>query len=439
MICHFPHKAGVTDTSQLPDANVGTNGKYLLSFQEDMSCFGNPNRWKSPNPVSVCHGTGGQGAAGKNIDIKTQVDKTNSAHSALRNGSFNPNYSGKHSATEQGSSGNAQYGTIVNHVVCSDCHNAHTAGNTNHAQGTNTITQTSPLYGAAGVSFAGALGPWGTPLQGNYSAYEPVGATTSSSWGLPKYEYEICFKCHTSFAWGNGSKPNISDLPGVSSMTDQLQEFNPANLSYHTVMAGRSAAYSFAPPAGSWVNGWTSASLMYCSDCHGNDIAAGQPQGPHGSANPGILVKPFSDTYGTAGGSAQLSTDLCYTCHAYAVYGQPGNNTPNAGSTGFSTVTSNINLHTQHAFRAQGVTVTPITNPWSYKCVNCHTRVSHGWKRRGLVVFQGDGAGYEAGGLNSGPILNSSTLPAAPAANQYGTAINSNCTIQAGVTGCHHN
>ncbi len=437
MNCHYSHRAGASGAAS-PFGENPSSGKYLLSFQEDGSCFNNPNRFKAGSNTA-CHGTGGQGDSSKNIDIQTQVNKSNAAHSALRNGSFNPSYSNKHAATEQGLSGNGKYGTITTHVVCSDCHNPHTAGKTSHAQGTNTIATNSPLYGAGGVAFAGGLGSWTVPIQGNYNAYESLGVTSSNSWLLPKYEYEICFKCHTSFAWGGGGKPNISDLSGILSMTDQLQEFNPANPSYHTVMTGLNTANSYQPPApGSWANSWSSASLMYCSDCHGNDTSIAQPQGPHGSANPGMLVLPFGDLYGTVGGTAQQNTELCFKCHSYAVYGQVGFNTLNNLSTGFST-TSNINLHTQHAYRERSGFTTLVTNPWSYKCVNCHTRVSHGWKRRGLVVFQGDGAGYEAGGFNSGPILNTATLPAAPGANQYGIGINYNCSIQGGVTGCHHN
>jgi hypothetical protein len=363
------------------------------------------------------------------------VNKTNSAHSALRSGSFNPNYSGKHSATEQGSSGNAKYGTIVNHVVCSDCHNAHTAGSTNHAKGTNAITTSSPLYGAAGVSFAGALGAWGTPLQANYSAYEPVGATTSNSWPLPKYEYEICFKCHTSFAWGNGAKPNITDLPGLSSMTDQLKEFNTANAAYHPVMGVMNPA-SYPSPAASLINGWTTASLMYCSDCHGNDSAAPQPQGPHGSTNPGILIKPFTDSYDATRTSPQPQGELCAQCHSDVVYNNAAPSVTDSvnNGTGFLSV-AGYNLHNAHKFRAANSGI----STYSYRCVNCHVRVPHGYTRRGMIVVNtdagasGDATVYATGGAAGAKITGFTQ----PLLQSYGTTTAVSPTGCFTVNGCH--
>ena len=427
MNCHYSHRSGAMGAASPFNENVAA-GKYLLSFQEDSSCFNNPNRWK-PGGNTSCHGINGRGDSNKNIDIQTEVNKANSAHSAFRNGSFDGTYSNKHAATEQGLSGNGKYGTITTHVVCSDCHNPHTAGSTSHAQGTNTIATNSSLYGAGGVSLLGALGPWAVPVQGNYSVYEPLGVTTSNSWPLPKYEYEICFKCHTSFAWGGGSKPYASDL-GFT-MTDQLQEFNTANVAYHPVMGAMNPA-NYAAPAGSWVNAWSAASLMYCSDCHGNNVSVASPQGPHGSTNAGILVRAFFDQYDSSKVSPQPLNQLCAKCHNDAVY----NTTPGGDATlgtGFSTPgPGSVNLHNRHKTVAGNAVST-----YSYRCVNCHVRIPHGYPRRGMVVVSidagasGNAAIYATGGAAGAKITNF----VQPAVQSYGTTTaTSGCST---VAGCH--
>ncbi len=383
MTCHFPHKAGITDVLPLSQANPsaapGTYGTYLLSFQEDKSCFNNPNRWN--NTVNVCHGSNGRGISNKDIDIQSQVNKggANSAHSALRNGSFN-SYSGKHAATEQGNGVPVSLPKITNtHIVCSDCHNAHTAGKASppHTPGTNTITEQSPLYGAGGVKLVGAIGPWQPPLNTNFDAFEPVGVTTTQTWPLPHYEYEICLKCHSAFAWGGGSPPTISDLSGLTNMTDQAKEFNTANAAYHTVIGTRNAG-SYAPPAGSWNNGWGADSLMNCSDCHGNNISTGEPQGPHGSTNAGILVRAFTDSYDGTKVLPQPTGELCAKCHNDNVYNATGGDTTTG--TGFWT-TGGVNLHNRHKTVAGN-----LVSQFSYRCVNCHVRIPHGYSRRGMVV-----------------------------------------------------
>src|SRR5205085_6800648 len=89
---------------------------------------------------------------------------------------------------------------------------------------------------------------------------------------------------------------------------------NPANASYHPV----EAAGKNAIDAASFVNGWSSTKLVYCSDCHGSDSAG--PKGPHGSTYRGILKKAYAASSLPQG---SVATDLCFDCHSYDTYANP--------------------------------------------------------------------------------------------------------------------
>ncbi len=95
------------------------------------------------------------------------------------------------------------------HVNCLDCHNPHEAGNTLHTQGSSTIGADSPIKGASGLKFTSPATAWSATTSSNFTW------TNSAS-----YEYEICFKCHSSYAWG-ATPP--------TGLTDQSREFSTAN------------------------------------------------------------------------------------------------------------------------------------------------------------------------------------------------------------------
>jgi predicted CXXCH cytochrome family protein len=387
MVCHFPHKAGVVYND--PTTPNAGSGKYLLSFHEESSCFNNPNdRWSTPGASAACHGTGAS-LVKRNIQSETGGGGAAGKTSAHRVGA----YQNIHAATEgnvKGWLGGSYVGTW--HVECQDCHNPHAAGSATHAQGANTISSASTLFGAGGVILNSAPS-WAVKTDGVYTYFEPLGVTTSASWPLPHYEYEICFKCHSDWAWSS----NPGAIPPYSqggNLTNQALEFGGNSTSFHPVVnaTGRTTGRL----NGSW-DANKGTQTMYCSDCHAKEGFTA-PLGPHGSNNAVILRNSFQAAYGTQGGgeAQKQPADLCVDCHAQTEYLTTADGQATSG-TGFKTA-GNLNLHTQHAWRAQGsvFTVLPITSPWPYRCVNCHSRVPHGYTAKAMIVLQGAGLPYEA-------------------------------------------
>ncbi len=404
MNCHFPHKAGVTTVA--PTTPNPTSGTYLLSFQEEASCFNTGNdRWNTPGSNTVCHGSGA-GTAARNVQT------TENDNASRRHYTQDATRVGKHKATEGQVQGWLGLGNPNWHVECTDCHNPHTAGNTNHAATTNVVTApTSPLYGAGGVSVS--IYPTWTGTSGSYSYIQPIGVVNITSTGVDT-EYKICFKCHSDFAWGIGAAPVSS---GGYNLTDQAKEFNPGNTSHHPVIA------SNASTQGTYVTPWTNGSqTMYCSDCHTKE-SGNRPLGPHGSTNAYILNKAFDDTYSTTLSQTQLTSDLCFVCHNVDVY-RSGSAT--LTGTGFMT-TAGTNLHTRHRILSE-VTGTGL---YAYRCVNCHTRIPHGYSRKAMIVQKDDPAPYEAGGVGQGKI----TAATLATSGSYDTLKTTpDCTT---VAGCH--
>jgi hypothetical protein len=119
----------------------------------------------------------------------------------------------------------------------------------------------------------------------------------------PVTEYQLCFKCHSSWTVQPGGQ------------TDLALVLNPGNPSYHPVEdRGRNPVID--PLA--FTSGWTASSLVTCGDCHGSDLGT---RGPHGSIFPHILKKSYPDSPGLR---ATTSDELCFSCHAYDVYANPG-------------------------------------------------------------------------------------------------------------------
>jgi len=163
-------------------------------------------------------------------------------------------------------------------ITCASCHESHTM-----QTGLASAPMISPKLGqVSGVNGAGALVP------------------------TAQFQYEVCFKCH-------------GDVPVVASrITRQIVqnntrlEFAPSAVSFHPVQAA--GKNSDVP---SLRGGLTTASLIYCTDCHSSDsgsTAGGTgPAGPHGSNSPPLLVARYDTLDGTTESANAYA--LCYRCH----------------------------------------------------------------------------------------------------------------------------
>ena len=243
------------------------------------------------NLCLTCHDVNGPAV----VDIQRQVTKQYS-HSL-----GSPALAGRHSAKEMLTPGS--YSATNRHIECVDCHNPHKLpSSTKHSAGTNTASDL--LKGASGVEAAYSTAPWTAP------SFTPRATDYLTD---VRCEYEICFKCHSSWAYG----PSPPLAPSGSVETDQSVEFNPNNASFHPVVdyiktnsytiptAANGSKQTMEPP-------WDALSghkLMYCSDCHSSE-SPGDPKGPHGSTNPYLLIAPTSQTDDT----------LCLKCHKASVY-----------------------------------------------------------------------------------------------------------------------
>ena len=172
---------------------------------------------------------------------------------------------------------------IVNgprHVECADCHNAHAA----KSQAAIAPSASGALAGVKGITSAGTL----------------INPLTK--------DYELCFRCHAD---------SISRGPALVNrqfvQTNTRLEFDPGNASYHPIVsAGKN------PNVPSLISPMTTATIMYCGDCHNNDQGPGNggsgPKGPHGSNYRPILERQLDLTDDTTESPAAYA--LCYKCHS---------------------------------------------------------------------------------------------------------------------------
>jgi len=280
--CHDPHSRGDSILGVYPSAT---------SEIEERGCYSNG-------------GVAGQGCHGMNAsfrpvgadDIYSQllkpsrhnVEASFKVHSSDWQSSFP--YGRESRQTNSGS-----FSDINRHAECVDCHNPHKAIAGNHQVGSNEIG--GALLGSWGVEPANAA-PWVVPA---YFAVVDFDFLSGS------FEYQLCYKCHSYFAFGNNAPTGY---------TDNAREFNPANASYHPVedtipensYTTSSSVNGFIETMESpWDNGLHDK--MTCSDCHAseNDI---DPRGPHGSNNPYILI----------GSPSASETAFCLNCHKASVY-----------------------------------------------------------------------------------------------------------------------
>lgn len=172
-----------------------------------------------------------------------------------------------------------QPGHIPGNITCSDCHEPHTM--------------------KTGIATAPNI----QPNLGEISGINSSGSAITRS----QYQFEVCFKCH-------GDQASVA--PAISRQIVQNNarlEFSPSAISYHPV----EAAGKNTTKVPSLKPGLTTASIIYCSDCHSSDTgktAGGSgASGPHGSNNGPLLLARY-DTADFTSESASAYA-LCYRCH----------------------------------------------------------------------------------------------------------------------------
>ena len=329
----------------------GEGVPYLLSRTEENTCYD-----------AGCHGTQNKGTLTK--DIQTQAEKmyahpTASVMAAHRNPDTQ-----------------VSMGAGSRHAECMDCHNSHRAEKGVHLAGTNAVS--GVLNGAAGVQ------PAFTPIWTQPTSYTEMKPAVA--------EGQICFRCHSSNAFGqvqNGVTTTVG--PSGSYVTDQAMEFNPANRSAHPVQVpsanqtGSPFPKSLAPEAMTMEWSAVGTQSMYCSDCHGPDqaVSPSVPAGPHGSTFKFMLTGRGKYWPQNAMGELWSLDDInknlnnwqndlfCANCHPMVA----GNKYLN-----------NVHEKNQH-------TKTEV------KCVTCHVVVPHGSKRSRLIGYASDVAPYNFLGI----------------------------------------
>jgi predicted CXXCH cytochrome family protein len=169
------------------------------------------------------------------------------------------------------------------HAACVDCHDPH-AANSRPAIRPNA---SGALAGVQGVSANGT-----------------VLRTVAR-------EYELCFRCHAD-GLTRGPARILREWPETNTRLELL----PANASYHPVLApGKNGRVP------SLIAPWTSASVVYCTDCHNNDQGPGAggagPKGPHGSTFAPLLERNLVQVDFQM--ESQAAYALCYKCHSESV------------------------------------------------------------------------------------------------------------------------
>lgn len=213
----------------------GVPGEKMLPFAEEDNCF-------------ECHGGPSRTLEAKRKGKLGQDVTTKDLDAVFRKPSNHPIFTrGRHRPTEGIAAAGGE-----RHAECVDCHNHHKVDEYRLAPGAE--RKRSPL-------------------------------------AVLQFEYELCYRCHTSRS--NAAK-------------DMKVAFNLANRSFHPIEArSKGDGTGLLAP-------WTAQSVLSCTDCHGNDDKNG-PQGPHGSNFAPLLIARY-DTF--AGPESTVRYDLCYTCHS---------------------------------------------------------------------------------------------------------------------------
>ena len=328
------------------------------------------------------------------------------------------------------------------HAECTDCHNPHRVIKNNRFDGNPAIPDSSGTHVAGGPDgniASGVLrGTWGVePNYGStdflslplsYTIKRGVGSGDSVTAAHLTREYQLCFKCHSDYAYDDnnlypiGSRPNLpasSSQGGTPAGTNNMEQYTNQAMEFQAPLGDKGEPLSgehrswhpvvdetgrdlTARSIGSGNNPWlppfdtnVGSNTMQCSDCHGPETGPttiqpnggedGEPWGPHGSQNDFILKGTWDKFTGGESReppSPDADNGLCFKCHDFRSYAHRDGD--NDSDSGFSGSVSN-NLHAFHTDKIEKM-----------QCSWCHVAVPHGWKNKAFLVNLND-VGPEAG------------------------------------------
>jgi predicted CxxxxCH...CXXCH cytochrome family protein len=339
-----------------------------------------------------CHGTATAGTAfpmnRSGADVYLEAQKAQGHGGAAASARPNLNNDARHATLAEASAafGGTAFAGAGRHVNCLDCHDPHESGRTGRSYAAaadanrNRIPAGSPITGATGVQYGTAAGAGKSypalPASGSWPGTAAANYGTSVT--RATYEYEVCFKCHTGFAFG-ATPPAAAATPSGQAETDLGLELSPSMRSGHPVVSPLSG-YANSPVPKPLVaaqlsapfNTAMGAQTMTCTDCHTGDAVSPGAQGPHGSAVTFMLRGPNQ----TWPGTFTLATS--------------GANAYNAGA-GTAAGLFCLNCHPLRTGTTWANNVHSRNNHSSRTCVTCHILVPHGGKVSRLIAAKGTG------------------------------------------------
>ena len=333
--------------------------------------------WPEEQVCFTCHKTAGTG---------TNVQPAFTSYTNTATQFFKHDVAATNGVHRLGQNTSAFFTGANRHIECEDCHEPHKSTR-DAAAGTTLPPMIQPeMYLASGVD----------------PTWTGAGAPSGFTWQTQaQREYQVCFKCHSSFTtlptyqpngWGwtgaawnyvaNGlPKLTTTNTSQVLDSRDMAQELNPNNTSFHPVIAkGRNTAI----PAAAFVNGWSVNSMVYCADCHTNANQPANGYGPHGSPRLHLLdgTMNYTTVDSTNNRNFQGNGELCFKCHDYTLY---VSGTATTTNTGFRTG----NGDNFHAFHSGG------QGSFGVPCYECHD--THGSEQQHLINFNSAAVTFPAG------------------------------------------
>lgn len=344
--CHEAH-ASMDGVEPFPSAGIDAGPDKVLLFSEEEGV------------CEACHYT----IVPRNVKDQSGKTYRHPMH----------DYSGRHTLREYGQSG-APFRDANRHAECADCHEPHFIGypgTTYHTYNAGTPADNNLVSNA--IKGVWGVEPDSSPL---WTATKTFTEQKTVAVGSTK-EYQICYKCHSYYAFQDSDGVTAIVGPSGDYITDQAMEFSPGNASAHPVQVTlNNLTGSSSPKALDSVqisSPWTNVGnqTMWCCDCHGNDAAS--PVGPHGS-NAKFMLKGTGKYWPTKSDGttlwklnttdAQNSDLFCKNCHP--IY-----------SSGWM---NNVHSHNKHS---------------GSECVECHVAVPHGSAHSRLIAYSTDPAPYD--------------------------------------------